>query len=285
MSPVEAATSADPAIQQLVDRAAIVDVLCRYSTSIDEFDCDGVRSTLADDVQAQYANLPAATGDDALVASIREATATAVCQHHMLGLRRIEIDGDHACTVSDLTSHQRATPRRRYWSRATTTSCAGRAADGSSPSAPCSCSGASRASPTATSMSSAAPDPRSTGRVGRAMASIRTVGTMTCWPDDLPEVEKIFQAFIDSVRANEPGVLTYHYFTDDEPLVIHVIEKFAGADLTIQHYGKLPGDQVGRLFEMVQIGPMHFHGDGPDELQALLAPCGSVSYHLPLRSI
>lgn len=90
----------------LADRFAITDVLTRYSTSIDAFDYDGIRSTLADDVEAQYANLPPVTGGDALVAWIKEATATAVWQFHMLDLQRIDVDGDVARTVSYLTSHQ-----------------------------------------------------------------------------------------------------------------------------------------------------------------------------------
>jgi hypothetical protein len=88
------------------DRLAITDVLARYSTSIDAFDYPGIRSTLADDIDAHYANLPAVTGGDALVAWIEEATATAIWQHHQLSLQRIEIDGDTARTVSYLTSHQ-----------------------------------------------------------------------------------------------------------------------------------------------------------------------------------
>jgi hypothetical protein len=93
-------------MSQLEDRLAVTDVLTRYSTSIDAFDYDGIRATLADDVDAQYANLPAVQGGDALVDWIKEATATAIWQHHQLGLQRIELDGDTARTVSYLTSHQ-----------------------------------------------------------------------------------------------------------------------------------------------------------------------------------
>jgi quinol monooxygenase YgiN len=115
--------------------------------------------------------------------------------------------------------------------------------------------------------------------------SLRTVGTMTCSPEDLPEVEGIFQTFIDHVRANEPGVLTYHYFVDDDPLVIHVIEEYADAEVMVQHFANLPGEAIGRLLPLVQIGPMHFYGEATDELRATLAPFGDVQYHRPLRSI
>src|SRR5215213_2094649 len=54
--------SADPAIRNLQDRADITDVLYRYASTIDRFDLEGLRGTLADDLRAQYGN---ADGDRA----------------------------------------------------------------------------------------------------------------------------------------------------------------------------------------------------------------------------
>jgi quinol monooxygenase YgiN len=117
------------------------------------------------------------------------------------------------------------------------------------------------------------------------MSTLRTTGTMTCAPADLPEVESIFRTFIAHVQANEPGVLTYHYFVDDgDPVVIHVIEEYADADVMIEHFANLPAD-VGRLLQLVQLGPMHFYGETTPALEETLAPFGSISYHRPLVSI
>ena len=117
------------------------------------------------------------------------------------------------------------------------------------------------------------------------MASLRTTGTMTCAPGDLAEVESIFRTFIAHVRANEPGVLTYHYFVDDgDPVVIHVIEEYADADVMVEHFANLP-DDVGRLLQLVTLGPMHFYGETTPALETTLAPFGDIRYHRPLASI
>ena len=83
-------------LRALQDRIEITDVLCRYSSAIDSFDDEGVRSVLADDVFAQYGNLDPVSGADALVAWISGATATITWQHHLLSVYHVEVDGDSA---------------------------------------------------------------------------------------------------------------------------------------------------------------------------------------------
>ena len=100
-------TLADAAtVRALQDRVEITDVLYRYSSAIDSFDNDGIRSTLADDIKAQYGNSEPVEGGDALAKWIEDATATVIWQHHLLNVYHVTIDGDHAKTVSYLTSHQ-----------------------------------------------------------------------------------------------------------------------------------------------------------------------------------
>ena len=43
-------------LQTLQDRIDIADVLYKYSSSVDSFDTEGVRSVLADDIWAHYGN-------------------------------------------------------------------------------------------------------------------------------------------------------------------------------------------------------------------------------------
>ena len=50
-------TTVDSAsLRALQDRTDIADVLYQYSSAVDSFDYDGVRSALADDIWAQYGN-------------------------------------------------------------------------------------------------------------------------------------------------------------------------------------------------------------------------------------
>jgi len=93
-------------LRALQDRIAITDVLYRYSSAIDSFDHEGLRSVLADDVEAQYGNLDPVSGGDALAEWISAATAAITWQHHLLSVYHVDIDGDQASALSYLTSHQ-----------------------------------------------------------------------------------------------------------------------------------------------------------------------------------
>jgi ketosteroid isomerase-like protein len=93
-------------LRALQDRIDIADVLYRYSSAVDSFDTEGVRSTLADDIEAHYGNAEPVFGGDALAAWIAEATATVIWQHHLLNVYHVKIDGDEASTLAYLTSYQ-----------------------------------------------------------------------------------------------------------------------------------------------------------------------------------
>jgi len=98
--------SADPAIRALQDRADVTDVLYRYASAIDRFDLAGVRSTLTDDLWAQYGNAEPVVGGDAVAGWIGEATAGVVWQHHLLSVYHVAVDGDRATALVYHTSHQ-----------------------------------------------------------------------------------------------------------------------------------------------------------------------------------
>ena len=106
MTATNAALADNASLQNLQDRTDIADVLYRYSSSVDSFDTDGVRSTLADDIWAQYGNGDPVEGGDKLAAWIAQATATVIWQHHLLNVYHITVDGDDAKTLSYLTSYQ-----------------------------------------------------------------------------------------------------------------------------------------------------------------------------------
>jgi hypothetical protein len=106
MSATDVTTADLASLQALQDRTDIADVLYRYSSSIDSFDGAGVRSTLADDIWAQYGNGDPVEGGDKLAAWIAEATATVIWQHHLANVYHITLDGDQAKALTYLTSYQ-----------------------------------------------------------------------------------------------------------------------------------------------------------------------------------
>jgi SnoaL-like protein len=103
---VTAPAGTDPAILAMKDRIDITDVLYRYSSTIDRFDTEGLRRTLADDLWAQYGNAEPLVGGDAVASWIAQSIAPVIWQHHLLSVYHVDVDGDHARALVYHTSHQ-----------------------------------------------------------------------------------------------------------------------------------------------------------------------------------
>jgi ketosteroid isomerase-like protein len=106
MSQAATSVSAELALRDIEDRIEITDVLYRYASTIDKFDLDGLRGTLADDLVARYGNADPVIGGDAVAAWIAEAIAPVIWQHHLLSVYHVEVDGDDAQALVYHTSHQ-----------------------------------------------------------------------------------------------------------------------------------------------------------------------------------
>jgi ketosteroid isomerase-like protein len=90
-------------VQELIDRAAIQDVLMQYFSAADAGDQHAVRACFTEDVLAQYEGRPAVRGADALLAQIVlfENLASGVCRistHFSGNLRFKELGNGHAVT-------------------------------------------------------------------------------------------------------------------------------------------------------------------------------------------
>ena len=99
-------SDANAALQSLLDRQAIEEVLYKYSSAVDSFDNAGVRSTLADDIWAHYGIGEPVDERRRTRQWISEATSTVIWQHHLLNIYPVDIDGDSAKAISYLTSYQ-----------------------------------------------------------------------------------------------------------------------------------------------------------------------------------
>jgi quinol monooxygenase YgiN len=117
------------------------------------------------------------------------------------------------------------------------------------------------------------------------MAIVRTACTMTLDRKDLDEVVGIFNKFIKDVEEKDYGVLAYHYFIDEDPLTIHVIEWYESPQAMLDHYANLDLETAGRLVSLVQLSPLHYYGDPTPEEEAQMAGFGTVHIHRPLASI
>lgn len=106
MSQAATSVSVELALRDIQDRIEVTDVLYRYASTIDKFDLDGLRGTLADDLVARYGNADPVIGGDAVAAWITEAIAPVIWQHHLLSVYHVEVDGDDAQALVYHTSHQ-----------------------------------------------------------------------------------------------------------------------------------------------------------------------------------
>jgi ketosteroid isomerase-like protein len=93
-------------LRAIQDRQDITDVLYRYASTIDQFDLEGLRAVLHDDLVAQYGNADPVIGGDAVAGWIAEMIAPVVWQHHFLSVYHVDVDGDEAKALVYHTSHQ-----------------------------------------------------------------------------------------------------------------------------------------------------------------------------------
>lgn len=117
------------------------------------------------------------------------------------------------------------------------------------------------------------------------MPTVRTACTMSLDKSDLEEVEGIFRTFIKDVQEKDHGVLTYHYYFDDDPPLIHVFEEYESPEAMLDHFANMNQEAAARLMELVELSPLHYYGVPTPEEEATLAAFGTVLYHRPLASI
>ena len=98
--------SRDAAVQSMLDRTEITDVLYRYASTIDRRDYEGLRRVFVDDACGRYGDRDWIVGADAIVAWIAHHGADEAWQHHLLSVYHVDIDGDRASALTYHTSHQ-----------------------------------------------------------------------------------------------------------------------------------------------------------------------------------
>jgi 3-phenylpropionate/cinnamic acid dioxygenase small subunit len=99
-------TTRDPAVQAMLDRTEVTDVLYRYASTIDRKDYEGLRATFVDDARGRYGDRDWIEGADALVRWIAEQGVDKAWQHHLLSVYHVDVEGDTARALTYHTSHQ-----------------------------------------------------------------------------------------------------------------------------------------------------------------------------------
>jgi 3-phenylpropionate/cinnamic acid dioxygenase small subunit len=89
-------STAESAVQALVDKAEIIDLCMRYATALDGRQWDLLASCFESDATVDYEGLEPIAGVDALVAVCRGVLEPLDATQHLLGNYVVAIDGDHA---------------------------------------------------------------------------------------------------------------------------------------------------------------------------------------------
>ncbi len=85
----------DPILQELVDKAAIRDLMARYSRGVDGRDPDLIASTFTSDAHTDYGEWDG-RGCDNIVSWIMRPSASHFRSTHFMGDQVIQVDGDTA---------------------------------------------------------------------------------------------------------------------------------------------------------------------------------------------
>jgi ketosteroid isomerase-like protein len=98
----------DRAVQELIERKAVEEVLYRYASSIDQRDYTTLRSLFVDDAVTQYGEAPEMHGGDTVVKWVEEMCVGQSFQHHLINVYHVDLDLDagEARSLTYHTSHQ-----------------------------------------------------------------------------------------------------------------------------------------------------------------------------------
>ena len=97
------------AINELLDRQRICDLLARYCERLDEYDIDGVAACFSEDAVTDYGAGRGGeiAGREAIAQRIAKGQAAFTRTHHQMGQMRIRLDGDRAESNSyQMTWHE-----------------------------------------------------------------------------------------------------------------------------------------------------------------------------------
>ena len=90
----------DPVVQELVDRAALHDLMVRYFAAVDRHNYDDLRSCFTEDTYVEYSTGTKCNGVEEMVDLVKTLKRNELTMHFM-GNQQLEIHGDTA----DMSTH------------------------------------------------------------------------------------------------------------------------------------------------------------------------------------
>lgn len=103
--------------------------------------------------------------------------------------------------------------------------------------------------------------------------SIWMIGEFTLKEGQLDTVKTLLKTAIETVKANDPKVLDYKFFFNDDESKLYNIESYEDSEATLAHM-EIIGDLFLKLIEAAPLTRGEIFGNVSDELARALAPSG-----------
>ncbi len=103
--------------------------------------------------------------------------------------------------------------------------------------------------------------------------SIWIIGEYIVKDGQLDTVKMLLKTGIETVKANDPGVLSYEFFFNDDESKLYSIEYYKDSEAVLVHMGII-GDLFPKLAEVAPMVRGEIFGNASGELIKALAPLG-----------
>ena len=96
----------------------------------------------------------------------------------------------------------------------------------------------------------------------------------------LDDLKALMQEMSDATQADEPGTLTYEWYTDAIGSKCHIIERYADSDAVMVHLGNFGTKFADRFMAILTPTAITVYGPASVQVKAALGSFGPVHYGL-----
>lgn len=94
----------------------------------------------------------------------------------------------------------------------------------------------------------------------------------------LDDFLSLMEEMVEFTKANEPNVLQYEIFLNDENTKCHVLESYKNADAAMIHIGNFGQHFAERFMTYLTIESFNVYGPATEDIKSALGPFGTSFY-------
>ena len=114
--------------------------------------------------------------------------------------------------------------------------------------------------------------------------TIRIFATLSINDGQLDAFKERAAAAVESVRANEPGMLVYEWYVSEDGKTCHIVEEYADAAALAAHSaGEVGKTLIPQLFEVSSMTSLKVMADpatAPEQVQQMASRMGGLNSHI-----